>query len=485
MVICIFCVSGSFVCCGGNDDDSSGVTQMGYFVDGPVEGLSYSTGTQSGQTGADGSFYYEQGETVEFYIGDILIGRAAGASTISPFDLVGITPPQTGIEIRRALYLISHQGSPLEQVANIAAFMQTMDEDGDLTNGIQIPYLMHTLAAGVTIDFSKKWRFFRKDFSLRTLVANGRDAGLWGGSRQIRHPAYALATLYDGLGITPMNYVNAIRSIDSDVDGTVDSRYTYTHDASGNRTMEVVDSNADGTVDSHSTYTFDAHGNWTMTESDSNADGTVDDRITLTYDANGDRTMREQDIGADGTVDNRSIYTYDANGNQAQFEQDLGADGTVDSRYTYTHDANGNRTMEEVDSNADGTVDSRSTYTHDANGNQTMWEYDFNADGTVDARRTSTYDANGDQTVENDYDADGTVDKCQTYIYDTIGNTTMEEVDSNADGTVDSRYTYTHDANGDTTLYEVDSNADGTVDKRTSYTKQLVTGWIYYYYRYQ
>ena len=42
--------------------------ETGYFVDGPVEGLSYSTAIQSGTTGADGAFQYNEGEVVSFYI---------------------------------------------------------------------------------------------------------------------------------------------------------------------------------------------------------------------------------------------------------------------------------------------------------------------------------------------------------------------------------------------------------------------------------
>lgn len=157
--------------------------QTGYFVDGPVEGLSYSTATQSGQTGVDGSFASLQRETVELYVGDILIGQATGAPTISPFDLAGITPPQTGVDVRRALNRIGYRGSALEHAANIAAFLQTIDQDGNPTNGIQIPNQMHTLAAGATIDFNQSWNTFPWDFSLRKLVAAGRGAGLWGGIR--------------------------------------------------------------------------------------------------------------------------------------------------------------------------------------------------------------------------------------------------------------------------------------------------------------
>jgi hypothetical protein len=48
------------------------------------------------------------------------------------------------------------------------------------------------------------------DFPFGKLVADGRAAGLWGGSRAIRHPAYAFDDLYESFGITPEIYARKI-----------------------------------------------------------------------------------------------------------------------------------------------------------------------------------------------------------------------------------------------------------------------------------
>ena len=67
---------------GGSDSASADSdTQTGYFIDAPVEGLTYTTATQSGTTGSDGSYKYKEGETVTFKIGEVEIGSAK-ASTI-------------------------------------------------------------------------------------------------------------------------------------------------------------------------------------------------------------------------------------------------------------------------------------------------------------------------------------------------------------------------------------------------------------------
>jgi para-nitrobenzyl esterase len=133
-------------CSGGGGDGGGGtggggtdiVLLTGYFMDGPVEGLRYNTATQSGYTGVDGSFQYAEGETVRFYIGSVLIGQAMGTSEITPFDLAGIAPPQTNLEIVRTMNRVnkSRFGTPFETATNITIFLQSLDEDGDFSNGI-------------------------------------------------------------------------------------------------------------------------------------------------------------------------------------------------------------------------------------------------------------------------------------------------------------------------------------------------------------
>jgi hypothetical protein len=513
----------------------------GYFMDSPVGDLEYSTATQSGYTDSNGAFQYISGEVVSFYVGNILMGQASGAPKITPFDLAGISPPQTNLGIVRTMNEVgrSHHATRFEIAANIAVFLQTLDEDGVYSNGIRIPLRMHSLASGAEIDFTQKMSDFPNDFKFRQLVASGRSAGLWGGTRAIRKAGYALNTLYEGLGITADIHVNMRREYEYDAgaENTVDERHTYTYDANGNQTMEEIDSDANGTVDYRGTHTYDANGNMTMEESiyiapggpqnnrrtyrydangnqtmeeiDSGADDTVDERYIYTYDANGNRTIEEDDWYADGHVDYRKTYTYDANGNmtmeaysyygalegyvdyrntyrydangnQTMEEIDSGADGTVDERYLYAYDANGNQTIKEQDWHADGTVDDRTTYTYDANGNMTMHEVDWSADGHVDYRRTYTYDANGNMTREEvNYDADVIVEERYLYAYDANGNQTIKELDRYADGSVDERYTYTYDANGNQAMEEYDAGAQGYVNLRVNYLYQTGGGFMY------
>ena len=179
---------------GGSTGDGGGAvtgTQVGRFVNGQIANLGYTTATHSGYTNASGEFEYEAGEVVSFHVGDIAIGSAVGATELTPFDLVGLSVPRTSLEINhlvkaqlgRDYYYKQGQPKTLYQVSNISAFLQTLDEDGNNTNGIIIPDAIHALADGIDIDFTQRMRGFKRDFSLQTLLTRGRDAGLWGGTR--------------------------------------------------------------------------------------------------------------------------------------------------------------------------------------------------------------------------------------------------------------------------------------------------------------
>ena len=76
--------------CGGSGsggDASGGGSQptvlIGQFVDAAVEGLGYSTPTQSGNTDSAGSFKYVAGETVAFMLYGQALSSSLGFSTLS------------------------------------------------------------------------------------------------------------------------------------------------------------------------------------------------------------------------------------------------------------------------------------------------------------------------------------------------------------------------------------------------------------------
>ena len=80
-------------CSGGGGGSSSNTqavaTVTGQFIDAPVQGLNYSTATQSGQTDSSGNFKYRAGETVTFKLGTLTLGTVTATSSLNPLDLAG------------------------------------------------------------------------------------------------------------------------------------------------------------------------------------------------------------------------------------------------------------------------------------------------------------------------------------------------------------------------------------------------------------
>jgi hypothetical protein len=125
---------------GGSSSPAASVDNplSGVFVDAPVEGLNYQTATMSGITDENGTFKYHEGETVTFMIGDLMLGSAPGSDIMTPIDLVPGAVDETD-----------------STVTNICRLLQSLDWDGDLTNGIMITDTMRSEISGRMIDFTK------------------------------------------------------------------------------------------------------------------------------------------------------------------------------------------------------------------------------------------------------------------------------------------------------------------------------------------
>lgn len=106
---------------GGGGGSKGPTTHSGTFVDSPVAGLRYQTDSQQGTTDEQGSFAYRSDESVAFHLGDLKLGEAQGAAILTPLDLVSGAEDHTD-----------------DAVTNIAVLLQTLDQDGNASNGITI-----------------------------------------------------------------------------------------------------------------------------------------------------------------------------------------------------------------------------------------------------------------------------------------------------------------------------------------------------------
>ncbi len=107
----------------------------GWLVSG-VSGVSYSTPRRTDITGENGLFLYEPGKSVQFSLGQTILGECVGKKQVSLFDLVAqATIPVGNKEI---LGMLHDKNNPLSNVLNLAVLLQTIDSDGDPSNGIEI-----------------------------------------------------------------------------------------------------------------------------------------------------------------------------------------------------------------------------------------------------------------------------------------------------------------------------------------------------------
>jgi hypothetical protein len=103
---------------------------------GAIKGLHYKTATQTGETNSAGEFSYLDGETISFSIGDIKLPSVTAKNTMSAYTLAG----NDAIDNTVAL--------------NITRLLQTLDQDGNYDNGITISAMAHSIATGMTLNFS-------------------------------------------------------------------------------------------------------------------------------------------------------------------------------------------------------------------------------------------------------------------------------------------------------------------------------------------
>ena len=132
-----------FGCGGGGGGSSSGgsstssAKSTGVFLDSPVINIGYRTETLEGVTNSLGEYEYLPGENVTFFIGDLNFPAVAATGTVTPLDLAGT------------------QDVANSKVMNMIRLLQTLDQDGDPSNGITIADQANSSATQVDFELSE------------------------------------------------------------------------------------------------------------------------------------------------------------------------------------------------------------------------------------------------------------------------------------------------------------------------------------------
>jgi len=151
-------------------------TLVGVVIDSPVINLHYDAPALDGATNNQGQFNYLPGDLIAFKVGDVVLPPVVGRPVITILDFAATT------DINNIV------------VVNIARFLQSLDVDGDPSNGITISAQAHTAATGQSLDFSNA------NFDA---LANPIIAAAGGANTSLIDANTAIANLQAGLDALP------------------------------------------------------------------------------------------------------------------------------------------------------------------------------------------------------------------------------------------------------------------------------------------
>ena len=200
------CAAALVIGCGGGGSPPQNATPLtGVFLDSAVSGINYRTQTQSGTTNAAGEFKYITGEQVTFSVGSIVLPSVAAASVITPLDIAGTLRVDDS------------------KVVNLLVFLQSLDADGDPSNGISIPASAITNAT-TNLDFALSKSAFRTNPLLTTLIAAIPNGVLKSEAATIAHFAQTVGD--QKIQVAPVSNAGADQSVSTGAVVTLDGSYS-------------------------------------------------------------------------------------------------------------------------------------------------------------------------------------------------------------------------------------------------------------------
>jgi hypothetical protein len=471
--------------------------ETGYLLAGtPVAGVAYETATQQGVTGLDGSFQYEEGETVRFMIGATLLGEVTGQDQVTPFELAG-SAVLIGIDIAWALM---DDEDPFQTIVNLAVLLHSVDSDVDPTNGIEIrPSVANLLSKvkldvrqradrslhasdpeGETIYLAQDWETFYSDPTFRHILGLANRKHRFSTPHGIVSPKEAMANLYNSVGIDP-RIVGLTLKESRDPDNIQFDRFTY--EGGGNITRHES-SDFDG---AYETWQYDTKGN--VIQHEQHADQFNHHLLeTWHYDENGNaiQSKLSGNSGFYGATERIRTGMYDIDDNQLEKRTvDTRESGTTreffGTSYAYDHygrlvQYNEERNNQHADSSAFHSLESFG-YAHYTDGNLKKITRTLDApepDGAPENSQLQKINKYGNVTRYESmlhgghvvttwtYDSDGKVTRFLRgsivwifqYEYDADGNITRRERINTSDDAVEEIVTWKYDDVGNMVLKE-------------------------------
>lgn len=121
--------------CGSDDSAPASPLRTGVFLDSAVAGLGYETATMRGKTNAAGEFNFNAGESITFSLGGFVLPTIQAANIVTPMDIFG------------------SDSTSDPRVADLSRLLQSLDEDGDVNNGITLPLTTESITSDTELAF--------------------------------------------------------------------------------------------------------------------------------------------------------------------------------------------------------------------------------------------------------------------------------------------------------------------------------------------
>lgn len=216
----------------GGDAGGSGEVRSGQFVDSAVANIAY-TASPSGTTGftdENGFFDFESGDTVTFSVRgvDLPSVPATGKVTINDFDKVSTTDSgDLGL--------------------NIAILLQSLDSDGDASNGIHIPdETEETADKAANVDFNQPVGDFVSDTGtgVQAALVEGDSAPVTADAAKEHLDSQMEELLLSGTGVWRLYVIGddpGIRNVTFNDNGTIN--YTNVQEGGWYNPVDVPEDN--------------------------------------------------------------------------------------------------------------------------------------------------------------------------------------------------------------------------------------------------
>ncbi len=157
LAVCLAACSGNneFSGAGSSGEQSSGPT-TGKLTDAAISGVNYSTSSKkAGTTDENGIYNYNHGDTVEFKLGSLTLGKVKATAIVTPINLAG---------------------DSISRLQNLLVLLQSLDSDNEPGNGISIPAIV-AAAVGADINLDSDPDTFAASSALQNVRQKGGIVG--------------------------------------------------------------------------------------------------------------------------------------------------------------------------------------------------------------------------------------------------------------------------------------------------------------------